>query len=61
MQGCVRKGWHLLHHTERTAGALGVGVDDDVNLPEGEAFSEAHLNSPCRRDSSNKYSITQKR
>ena len=32
--------------TERTAGAGGVGVDDDVNLPEGEAFSKAHLNSP---------------
>ena len=59
MQGCVRQGRHLLHHTERTAGAGGVGVDDDVNLPEGEAFSKAHLNSPCGRDSSNKYSITQ--
>ncbi|MGC1799464.1 MAG: hypothetical protein WA701_03675 [Solirubrobacterales bacterium] len=39
MQGCVREGWHLLHHTERTAGAGGVGVDADVNLPEGECRS----------------------
>lgn len=39
VERCVGKRWHLLDHAERTAGAGGVGVDDDVNLPEGECRS----------------------